>query len=47
MAEAVAHLERGLELLATMPDSNEVRQKEIQFLTTRAVALRIARLRKR
>jgi hypothetical protein len=32
-----------LDLLATMSDSTEVRRQEIKFLTTRAVALRIAK----
>ena len=42
-AEALSHLARGLELLKAMSDSAEVRQQEIKFLTTRAVALRIAK----
>ena len=42
-AEALSHLARGLELLRAMSDSTEVRQQEIKFLTTRAVALRIAK----
>ena len=42
-AEALNHLARGLELLKAMPDSTEVRQQEIKLLTTRAVALRIAK----
>jgi predicted ATPase len=39
-AEALSHLARGLELLESMPDSTEVRQEAIKFLTTRAVVLR-------
>jgi len=42
-AEALSHLARGLELLDSMPDSTEVRQEAIKFLTTRAVVLRIAK----
>ena len=42
-AEALSHLARGLELLKAMSESTEVRQQEIKFLTTRAVALRIAK----
>ena len=42
-AEALSHLARGLELLKAMSDSDKVHQQEIKFLTTRAVALRIAK----
>jgi class 3 adenylate cyclase/tetratricopeptide (TPR) repeat protein len=42
-AEALSHLARGLELLDSMPDSTEVCQEAIKFLTTRAVVLRIAK----
>ena len=42
-AEALTHLARGSELLKAMPDSTEVRQQEIKLLTTRAIALRIAK----
>jgi len=42
-AEALSHLGRGLELLKEMSDATEVRQQEIRFLVTRAVALRIAK----
>jgi predicted ATPase len=41
-AEALSHLGRGLELLKES-DAPEVRQQEIRFLLTRAVALRIAK----
>jgi len=42
-AEALSHLARGLELLKAMSNSTELRQQEIKLLTTRAVALRIAK----
>ena len=42
-AEALAHLARGLELVKVMPDTPEVRQQEIRYLTTWAVVLRIAK----
>jgi predicted ATPase len=43
MMEAVVQLDKGLELLKTTPDSNAVSKQQIKFLTTRAVALRIAK----
>ena len=43
MMEAMVQLDKGLELLKAIPDANAVRQQEIKFLTTRAVALRIAK----
>jgi tetratricopeptide (TPR) repeat protein len=41
--EALGHFARGLELLKAVPDTPEARQKEIQFLTSRAVVLRVAK----
>jgi class 3 adenylate cyclase/tetratricopeptide (TPR) repeat protein len=41
--EALSHITSGLELLKTMSESTDIRQQEIKFLTTRAVALRIAK----
>jgi class 3 adenylate cyclase/tetratricopeptide (TPR) repeat protein len=41
--EALRHFARGLELLKAVPDTPEARQMEIQFLTSRAVVLRIAK----
>ena len=43
MMEAMTQLDKGLELLKTMPDATAMRQQEIRFLATRAVALRVAK----
>ena len=43
MIEAMTQLDKGLELLKTMPDATAMRQQEIRLLATRAVALRVAK----
>jgi class 3 adenylate cyclase/tetratricopeptide (TPR) repeat protein len=42
-AEALRHVDHGLELVAAMPDNADSRRQEIRLLTTRGVVLRIAR----